>query len=55
MDIELKSKSVKLAEEHWAWIEEVLANRQAETKHMFIQGFIHGFKHGMAQAQEALK
>lgn len=36
----------QLAEEHWAWVESVLADRQAETKHMFIEGFIHGFKHG---------
>lgn len=36
----------QLRDEHWAWIEQVLANRQAETKHMFIEGFIHGHKHG---------
>lgn len=36
----------KLAEEHWAWVEQVLANRQTETKHMFIEGFKHGYKHG---------
>ena len=41
-----EEKSRKLGEEHWAWIEAVLANRQEETKHMFIEGFIHGFKHG---------
>ena len=39
-------KPKQLAEEHWAWIESVLADRQQETKHMFIEGFIHGFKHG---------
>ena len=36
----------QLANEHWAWIEQVLANRQTETKHMFIEGFLHGYKHG---------
>lgn len=36
----------QLAEEHWAWVESVLADRQQETKHMFIEGFIHGHKHG---------
>ena len=36
----------QLAEEHWNWIEQVLANRQTETKHMFIEGFKHGYKHG---------
>lgn len=42
----------RLAEEHWAWIEDILADRQRETAHMFIEGFIHGFKHG---AQEQRK
>ena len=41
------NKGKKLAEQHWAWIESVLANRQVETKHMFIEGFIHGYKHGL--------
>lgn len=36
----------QLAEEHWDWIEQVLRNRQNETRHMFIEGFIHGYKHG---------
>ncbi len=41
-----KDKVRKQAEAHWKWIESVLADRQKETKHMFIEGFIHGHKHG---------
>lgn len=36
----------QLAEEHWRWIESVLSDRQRETEHMFIEGFLHGYKHG---------
>jgi len=43
---EPKKTSRQLAEEHWAWIETVLNKRQEETKQMFIEGFVHGFKHG---------
>ena len=34
------------AEEHWAYIEAILAKRQEEEKHLFIDAFIHGLKHG---------
>lgn len=34
------------AEEHWEYIEQVLARRQMETKHLFIEAYIHGHKHG---------
>lgn len=47
-----KDKILKLASEHWAWIEEVLANRQTETRHMFIEGFKHGYKHGFQDGQK---
>ena len=43
---EPKKTARQLAEDHWDWIEAVLAKRQEETKHMFIEGFVHGFKHG---------
>ena len=46
MDKNIEGEARKLAEEHWDWIKGVLANRQAETKHMFIEGFVHGYKHG---------
>ena len=42
----------ELAEQHWAWIEGVLADRQQETKHMFIEGFKHGYKHGKESKDE---
>ena len=45
----------RLAEEHWAWIESVLANRQRETKHMFIEGFLHGYKHGKERSIKELE
>jgi len=47
-----KEEVKKLANEHWSWIESVLADRQMETKHMFIEGFIHGYKHGEQGVKE---
>ena len=52
MDKETELKARKIGEEHWNWIEQVLANRQNETKHMFIEGFVHGFKHGKDSLKE---
>jgi len=46
MKAEDEIKARKLAEEHWAWVESVLTDRQQETKHMAIEFFKHGFKHG---------
>ena len=46
MDKKIEAEARKLGEEHWAWIESILANRQKETKCMFIEGFVHGYKHG---------
>jgi len=41
------SKSAKqLAQEHWAWLEQVLVRQQEVQKHLFISAFIHGHKHG---------
>lgn len=40
------------AEEHWEWIEQVLKNRETETRHMFIEGFIHGYKHGKEEVEK---
>ena len=36
----------QLADEHWAWIESVIAGKLVEARHMFIEGFVHGYKHG---------
>lgn len=47
MDKETEATARRIGEEHWGWIEQVLTNRQNETKHMFIEGFVHGFKHGL--------
>ena len=52
---ELIELAKRLAKEHWAWVESVLANRQKETQHMFIEGFIHGFKHGLQKREEKTK
>ena len=41
-----KKSPMELAEDHWAWIEALMEKRQAETKYMFLEGFVHGYKHG---------
>ena len=36
----------ELAEEHWAWIESILSVQRMMEKKLFIDAFIHGYKHG---------
>lgn len=53
-DIEFEAKVRNLADEHWEWIEQVLSHGLIVTKFMFIEGFIHGFKHGKEVKGEGL-
>jgi len=40
-----KEQTKKLAEDHWEWIESVLAVQREMEKKLFIDGWIHGAKH----------
>lgn len=40
-------KAKKLAEEHWAWLESILFQQRLIEKKIFIDSFIHGYKHGL--------
>jgi len=40
-----KDQSKKLAEEHWKWLESVLAVQREMEKKLFIDGWVHGAKH----------
>jgi hypothetical protein len=44
----------QLAEEHWAWIESILYQQRLMEKKLFIDAFVHGFKHGV-EAQQGVK
>ena len=50
----------KLAEDHWKWIENLLeefenplatAEKSSKRAFLFIEAFIHGYKHGKADAE----
>jgi len=32
-------------EEHWIWIESVLQDQMRVTERLFIDAFVHGYKH----------
>lgn len=36
----------ELAEQHWEWLESLLYQQRLMEKKLFIDSFIHGFKHG---------
>ena len=36
----------QIAEEHWGWIESLLFQQRLIEKKLFIDAFIHGYKHG---------
>lgn len=36
----------ELAEEHWAWLQSILDAQRIMEKKLFVDAFIHGFKHG---------
>ena len=36
----------ELAEEHWNYLETVILQQLQVTRKLFIDGFIHGYKHG---------
>lgn len=36
----------QLAEEHWNWLQSILDRQRIMEKKLFIDAFVHGFKHG---------
>jgi len=38
--------SLELAQEHWTWLQGVLDKQREMERRLFIDAFIHGFKHG---------
>jgi len=36
----------QLAEEHWTWLESILYQQRLMEKKLFIDAFVHGYKHG---------
>ena len=47
MTIDEITRAETLAAEHWAWLESVLAVQREMEKKLFIDSFVHGFKHGI--------
>lgn len=41
-----KRTAKELAEEHWNWLEELLLVQRRMERRLFIDSFIHGYKHG---------
>ena len=43
----LKMKTgLELAQEHWQWLQEVLDKQREMERKLFIDAFVHGYKHG---------
>lgn len=43
----MKEKTaLELAQEHWSWLLEVLDKQREMERKLFIDAFVHGFKHG---------
>jgi hypothetical protein len=41
-----QSSAKEMAEQHWEWVESVLRQQLEVTKKMYIDAFVHGYKHG---------
>jgi len=40
-----EKSSRQLAEEHWIWLESLLSKQKEMEKKLFVDAFIHGYKH----------
>jgi len=38
--------SLELAQEHWNWLKEILDEQRSMERKLYIDAFVHGFKHG---------
>jgi len=41
-----KKTALELAQEHWKWLAEVLDKQRDMERKLFVDAFVHGFKHG---------
>jgi hypothetical protein len=42
----IRKTSYELANEHWDWLESLLRVQREMERKLFIDAFIHGYKHG---------
>ena len=42
----------QLAKEHWDWIEGVILTEMRLTMRLFMDGFVHGHRHGKEDAND---
>ncbi len=41
-----KKTIMEIAEEHWTWIDGVLYQQRLIERKLYIDAFVHGYKHG---------
>ena len=44
---------LELAQEHWSWLQEILDKQREMERKLFIDAFVHGFKHGIQKKGKA--
>lgn len=47
-----EQKARRLANEHWNWIEGFLNQERERQRFLFIEGFLHGDKHGRKEKED---
>ena len=45
----------QLAEEHWMFLEGILLTQMKLTMKLFVDGMIHGYKHGREDATKGIR
>lgn len=41
-----KKTPLELAQKHWSWLQEILDKQREMEMKLFIDAFVHGYKHG---------
>ena len=41
-----KRTALELAQEHWTWLQSILDKQRDMERKLFIDAFVHGYKHG---------
>jgi len=44
--------SLELAQEHWDWVQSVLNKQREMERKLFIDAFVHGYKHRDKEIKE---
>jgi len=47
-----ESEVRKLAERHWEWLESMLYQQRLMERKLFIDAFVHGWKHAKEEEEE---